>query len=351
MKNNRFNSFKKYSISLKFFLLGSLLLGACDHVNHSDVPPGAKQVAPKSCAVPVVLTEAEQHFVTYIAPKYGVRSEDAAAILAQVNMRQSVVRKITRPAEQESWGAYRAALLTPQRIISGKQFIQDHTAIFTEAQQRYGVSAEMIASIIGIETMYGKYVGNYRVLDSLATLSFNYPKRAAFFQKELAEYMKLVVRNPDFINMKGSYAGACGIPQFMPSAYLDTAVSSEPGKLADLSLPDDAILSVAHYFHMNGWQPEGPVAVRVKLASNSCHRLTCDQKKPLYSVAQWQADGVQVPNNVEKTLRASVLRLKVSGGEEDWMTFHNFYVITRYNSSVNYAMAAFELSQALREKN
>lgn len=329
MKNNRLKI---------FFLLSSLLLSACDHVS-SHVP--------NSYSTSATLTEAEAKFVTDIAPKYGVRAKDAAAILAQVTMQPSIIQKITKPAEKASWGAYGAALLTSQRIILGKQFIQDHTAIFTEAEQRYGVSPEIIASIIGIESMYGKHVGNYRVLDALATLSFSYPKRAPFFQKELAEYMKLIVQDPNYINMKGSYAGAFGMPQFMPSAYLSTAVSNEPGKLANLYLSDDAILSVAHYFHINGWQPAGLVAVQIKLAKSSCHALMCDQKKPLYTVAQWQAAGVQVPSKIDKALHASVVRLQTNQGEEDWMVFHNFYVITRYNVSINYAMAVFALSQAL----
>jgi len=344
MKNNRFK---------KIFLLSALLLAACDHANNYSAPASITSGAalPGASLSPAALTEAEQKFVTYVAPKYGVSSEEAAAILAQVKIQPSIIKTNMRPAEKKSWGVYRAALLTPQRISLGKKFMQDHATIFAEATKRYDVSPEIIAGIIGVESQYGQHLGNYRVLDALATLSFASPRRSAFFQKELAEYMSLIVKSRDFVKIKGSYAGAFGMPQFMPSSYLSTAVSNQPGKLANLDSPDDAILSVAHYFHMNGWQSQSPVAVRVKLAANSCHQLTCDQKKPLYSVTQWQAAGVQVPIQVDKILRASVVRLQTNSGEEDWMIFHNFYVITRYNSSINYAMAVFQLGQALREEN
>ncbi len=306
-----------------------------------------------NCLQPIAMNQATvQNFINVVAPRYGLTPDETKRVLLQARIQKSIIKKITAPTEAMSWGRYRALLITPKRIAAGREFLKLHENVFALAQKQYGVPPEIIDSILGIETFYGKNIGNYRVLDALSTLSFDYPKRAEFFQQELASYILLVKKNNwDALSIKGSYAGAFGLTQFMPSSYRHYAVSEEPNKAPNLYASNDAVLSIANYFKKNGWQQGGPIAAPVKISSRTCAELTCNQRKPLYRVDQWKRAGVQVPNNIAGTLPASVVLLTMNDGKQEaWMIFPNFHVITTYNTSINYAMAAFELSKMLREK-
>lgn len=320
-------------------IVSSLALTACTSTTPTQ---------DNSYALPIGQSS-EVYFINDVAPKYGISSEEARNAIAQARFQPTIITLISKPAEGKAWGDYRDLLITPKRVQKGKEFMNDHKLAFTEAQKDYGVPPEIISSILGMETFYGKNTGKYRVLDSLSTLSFGYPKRAPFFQQELAKYILLCKQNHwPVTQLKGSYAGAFGWSQFMPSSYLKFATSAYPGAAPDLYNPNDAIVSIANYFKENGWRNGGAIAVRINVAPTTCEKLTCGQRKPLYTVAKWKAAGAKVPANISDDLMASVVTLSMDDGKEHWMVFHNFYVITTYNISINYAMAAFELSKAMK---
>lgn len=324
-------------------LLFSFLLTACASLSTSQNSDAAPYPLP-------INQSPEEHFIQVVAPKYGLTQQEATQALAKATFQPSIIRAITKPAEGKRWGDYRDLLITPKRVQAGKDFIHSYPFAFNEAQRKYHVPSNIIASIIGVETFYGKNTGKYRVLDALSTLSFGYPKRAAFFESELAKYLILCKKNQWPVEkLKGSYAGAFGFSQFMPSSYLNFAVSAYPGAQPDLYNPNDAILSVAHYLEKNGWQEGAPIAIRVKANPSICQTLTCNRRKPTHPLSTWIKHGVKLPVAMPEDLPASLITLDMDDGQETWLIFHNFYVITTYNTSINYAMAVFELSKALRE--
>ncbi|MCD6047159.1 MAG: mltB [Gammaproteobacteria bacterium] len=292
----------------------------------------------------------QQDFIRHVAPRYGLSAAEVQNALDKANFQPSIIKAITKPAEGKSYGDYRKLLLTPKRIEAGKDFIKSYTFAFNKEKKLFDIPSEIVGAIIGVETSYGKNTGKFRLLDSLATLSFGYPKREDFFQKELAQYLAISKNNNwNVTKLTGSYAGAFGWPQFMPSSYVRYAVSAYPGAKPDLYNPNDAILSVGNYFEKSGWVSGGPVAVPVTISPNTCTgKLECNKRQPLYPVSVWRAHGVSVPANIPDNLKASVVTLKTANDTETWMTFQNFFVITCYNISINYAMAVFELSQAIK---
>ncbi len=202
----------------------------------------------------------------------------------------------------------------------------------------------MITSIIGVETRYGKVTGSYRVLDTLVTLAFNYPKRAALFRRELEHYLLLtreVGLSP--LNMRGSFAGAIGLAQFMPTSYRRYGVDFDGDGKCDLSTnPVDAIGSVANYFVAHGWKTGEPVAVRAQLTGNPGQPP--DTRR---SLDAWKKLGVVPTEEVPSDLEAVMISLQTKEGTEYWLGFRNFHVITRYNNSIHYAMAVYELSREI----
>ncbi len=331
-----FNTLKPLGLTCLFSL------AACSSMSGGS-PPGKDQ--------PIPFAPGQQEkFIAIYSQKLNLNPVMMRAALDDADYQPDVIRKMTKPAEGKSWGDYRKSLLTPRRIAAGKDFMKDYAPTFALAKKRYGVPPEIISSIIGVETFYGKNTGKYRLIDSLSTLCFCYPKRSAFFGKELANYLLIIQRNHwEPGREKGSYAGAFGWSQFMPSSYLEYAVSALPNAVPDLYNPNDAILSVANYFDKNGWEAGQPVAVRVQVSPSTCTTLTCNQRKPLYSVSTWKSHGVTgVPKWITNREKASLVTLKMDDGKEYWLIFNNFYVITKYNISINYAKAVDDLSRALK---
>ncbi len=255
-----------------------------------------------------------QHFIQKVSAKDDFNARKLTALFNQVEPRPVFVHKTRKPRETSmTWYDYRAIFMTQGRIDKGVAFWNAHEATFIRAQQQYGVPPQVILGILGVETEYGKYLGKYRVMDSLSTLAFNYPRRAAFFQDELEQYLLLTRDlNINPLDLDGSYAGAVGLPQFMPDSYRELAVS-ESGKSPDLwHNADDAILSIANYFHHKGWQANQPAAVRVAHYNHQTSAF----------------------------------------GDTYWILYPNFQVIKRYNDSNFYAMTVYQLGEAIRlEKN
>lgn len=264
-------------------------------------------------------------------------------------MQQGILDAISRPAEAKPWRDYRPIFMTPQRIADGVAFYRDHRALLEQVGRQYGVAPEYIVAILGVETNYGRLTGKYKVLDALVTLGLYYPPRAPFFREQL----KVLLELPDnhlagpLDTLMGSYAGAQGWGQFMPSSIRDFAVDADHDGHINLvdSLPD-ILASVANYFAQHGWVRGGPVAMRAQ-PDAAAKPITATDTKPHWPLEQLEAWGyapLQPANPGELT---GLQTLEGANGPEYWFTFQNFYVITTYNRSPLYAMAVYQLAQAI----
>lgn len=295
-------------------------------------------------------------FVARAASEYGLSESEVRALLQEAEYKQSIVDAISRPAEGKPWYEYRKIFLTDKRIKGGVKFWKENSELIKAASEEFGVDEEVIVSIIGVETFYGRITGSYRIIDSLVTLGFYYPQglssdRSPFFSKELMQYIKLASEEGLPANeVTGSYAGAMGMGQFMPSSYREYAVDFDGDGKRDLwrSTPD-VVGSVANYLHRHGWEPGQPVTRRAMASQGAAFdEISSRGFKPSLTVAEWQEKGFQSSNELSPGLPAAVLKLKEEKRNTYWLTFKNFYVITRYNRSPRYAMAVYELSQEIK---
>jgi membrane-bound lytic murein transglycosylase B len=270
-------------------------------------------------------------------------------VLSKAERKDSILEAIARPAEKTmQWHRYRNIFLTEKRIKKGKAFLIEHKDTFDAVEKKYNVPREVIAAIIGVETFYGGNMGSYRVIDALSTLGFDYPKRSLFY-RELKNYF-LMVRDNDLdpFALKGSYAGAMGFGQFIPSSYISYAVDYDgDGKKELWSNIDDAIASVAYYFKRYGWKYGEPVASLVTLNDSDADQFANDGLSLKGTFDLWKKRGVNLPKNVSDR-KAALYRYEQTDKTEYWLGYKNFYVITRYNRSRLYVRAVHELSQALK---
>ena len=269
-------------------------------------------------------------------------------VFRQAEYKQNIIDAISRPAERTlEWDEYQDIFLTRSRVSDGREFMETYQEALSRARKQFGVPPVIITAVIGVETMYGRYRGNYRVLDALITLAFDYPRRASFFRKELREFFILVQEEKQVITeLKGSYAGAMGYGQFIPSSYRRYAVDFDGDGVRDIwDNPVDAIGSVANYLSEHGWK-EGQIAVQVD-ADDIEESVFNVSLRPSSTVGEMRTLGVKV--NAEPEASVSPMKLLGKDGAEYWLGFNNFYVITRYNHSKLYAMAVFQLSEALRD--
>ncbi len=304
---------------------------------------------------------AQQHpgaetFAAEAAAEHGLDQAEVISLLENARFKQSIVDAMTRPAEGKDWYEYRPIFITDKRIEGGVEFWRENEELIMQASEKFGVDPQVIVAIIGVETFYGRITGGYRVLDALATLSFYYPDtgndRSGFFSRELMNFMLLgSEENLPLLEVEGSYAGAMGLGQFMPSSYREYAVDLDGDGRRDLwSSMADVIGSVANYLHRHGWQPGQPVTSRAKVAQDADMELVSRRNlKPEKTVAELAASGFTPIEAVSPDTPAAVTRLREEAGDSYWMTYKNFYVITRYNRSPLYAMAVYDLSQAVLE--
>lgn len=270
-------------------------------------------------------------------------------LFGQVRPRPEIVEAISNPAEAKPWHVYRRIFLTESRIEGGLEFWARHEGLLEQAQERFGVPPEIIVAIIGIETRYGRYHGKFPVIEALATLAFDYPKRSRFFRSELEQYLLLTREEGiDPMSLNGSYAGAMGGPQFISSSYRRYAVDFDGDGRRDLWESDaDIIGSVANYFAVHGWRPGERIAVPAAVPADKADSLPDMGLKPQYTVERLRALGVEPKGEVADDALATVISLEQTDGMEYWLGLHNFYVITRYNHSALYAMAAYQLSREI----
>lgn len=289
-------------------------------------------------------------FIAEMVRDQGFAAPQLKALFAQVERKQPILDAISRPAERvKPWKEYRPIFLTEARINRGVEFWKQHAEALARAEREYGVPAQVIVAIIGVETFFGRNTGNWRVIDALATLGFDYPPRADFFRKELREFLLLTrEQRVDPLGVTGSYAGAMGMPQFMPSSFRAYAVDFDHDGHIDIwNDPEDAIGSVASYFQRHGWVAGDPVATRARVAGTRFADGLTQGLEPVKSVGDLRQLGWTPLDAVDDRYAVTAFRLEGEQGDEFWMGLPNFYVITRYNRSVMYALAVHQLSAAL----
>jgi membrane-bound lytic murein transglycosylase B len=314
--------------------------------------PPERPVAPPAVTDPAIpLQQRIDAFVDYTATTYGVEAARVREVLAQAEHRQSIIDAMSRPAEAvRQWKDYRPIFVNDARIQGGRAFLAENRAALERVAADTGVPAEYIVAIIGVETSYGRITGSYRVVDALYTLAFGFPKRAPFFAGELAQLFALEKAEPqlDLLALKGSYAGAMGMGQFMPSSYRLWAKDGDgDGRRDLLTHRPDVFASIANYFVVHGWERGGPVVARASRDAGA-GEFKPDTLDPVHRLEALAARGYRPQPGEPVAGGATLLSLEGAGGPEYWLGYRNFYVITRYNRSPMYALSVHQLAQAIR---
>lgn len=293
---------------------------------------------------------AAKTFADEMATQHGFKREDILQALAKAERQQSILDAIARPAEKaKPWKDYRKLFVTSDRIQQGASFWREHAATLARAEKEFGVPPQIVVAILGVETRYGRNMGGYRVLDALATLSFDYPPRADFFRTQLVEFF-LMAREQKLTpeRVLGSYAGAMGYGQFMPSSYRKFAVDFDgDGKIDIVNNIDDAIGSIANYLHGHGWQRGAPIVVKATVKEPLAEGLLRDTLEPVTPLAEYRRKNVVPSSALPDTTNAALFVVEGEAGSEYWLALNNFYVVTRYNRSQMYALAAVQLSEEI----
>ncbi|MCE7996060.1 MAG: lytic murein transglycosylase B [Roseivirga sp.] len=289
-------------------------------------------------------------FAKEFSEKNDLPLSEVTGILDQAEFQQEIIDKISRPAEGTmTWGRYRKIFMTPERVEAGVVFWNEHAEALRQVSADTGVAEEVILGIIGVETYFGRIKGSYRVLDALYTLAFGYPKRSRFFTKELGHFLELAkAENLEVTGVLGSYAGAMGYSQFMPSSYKAYARSFDKGGTSDLiDSPEDAIASVANYLKVHRWKTGQPITSKATM-TREISRLRKQSLRPKNKVSDYTAIGFKPATELPADLKATMIILENENDTEHWFGLENFYVITRYNHSKLYAMAVTQLSQEIK---
>jgi membrane-bound lytic murein transglycosylase B len=308
-------------------------------------------------------------FIDEMVAKHKFKRAELEKVFEVAQDTPSVIDAISRPSTSKPWLEYRANFVNPQRIKLGLEFWRKYRGTLRRAELKYGVPQDIIVAVIGVETIYGQDAGNFRTLDALTTLAFEYPQRAQFFRSELESFLLLAREQQfDLLSIRGSYAGALGIPQFMPSSYRVYAVDFNGNRKINLLHEDkDAIGSVANFLNEFGWISAAAGILHSREAGRSLHKGRVGEMPPIAvraqvselvcpgdittprTLAAWSAAGITPGVNLPGNLAARLIDFTVGEGKEFWLAFNNFEVITRYNNSDYYAMSVFQLAEALKE--
>ncbi|KXO08518.1 Membrane-bound lytic murein transglycosylase B precursor [Moritella sp. JT01] len=298
-------------------------------------------------------------WVEELSTQYDISKQVLTDAIGQAKFDENVLTKIQTPWEKKPWYKYAPIFITESRINKGVEYWKQYEDTFAKAEAEYGVPAQVIVAIMGVETFYGKYKGNISVLDSLYTLGFNYPSRGKFFRQEFAQYIKLSEQQGwNLTETQGSYAGAMGLGQFISSSYSHYGVDfSGDGKVDMINDPIDAIGSIANYFSQHKWKTGESVAYPVKADSEKIAALLSKSLKIKHTWADLKAAGVVLKESdervpaitIEDSSPAKLLKLQQLDSDEYWVYLDNFYSITRYNHSPLYAMAVFQLSEKIKQ--
>ena len=290
-----------------------------------------------------------KQFIDHMVAKYQFDNNELTKLLNKAKIQKKIIEIITKPAESKPWYEYRPIFMTSKRITDGVEFWKQNKETLERAYDVYGVPPQIITAILGVETFYGKQKGGYRMLDSLATLAFDYPPRSKFFTSELEQYLLMTREEKiDPLMMKGSYAGAMGKAQFISSSYRQYAVDFDNDGKRDLwDNNADAIGSVAHYLNVHGWEKGQPVASKAVVDAALDVAQLNNSLKPDSSVGHLKKGGVRIEDAVSDDQKATLISLETKTEPEYWVGYYNFYVITRYNHSALYAMVVYQLSEEI----
>ncbi len=307
-----------------------------------SAPPMAAQLRPEVTV-----------FIGEMVERHGFEQVELARIFRQAQFQPAIIRAISQPSTARPWHEYRPLFVNARRTAGGVVFWNSHTATLQQARKEYGIPEEIVAAVIGVETIYGAQTGKHRVLDALVTLAFDYPRRAEFFRDELEQYLLLTrEQGTDALNLRGSYAGAIGIPQFMPSSYRRYAIDFDgDGRKELLQSPADAIGSVANYLKVFGWEQGQAVVARAQISGEGYQEALAAGIKPGFTLVQMKQLGVTPlvqTTDIPGDRLAALFVLEGKDGPEYWLGFNNFYVITRYNRSTYYAMSVLQLAEEIR---
>jgi len=294
-------------------------------------------------------TELFNTFINKMVEQHQFDKVELQTLFQSVDIKQKIIATMQRPAEGLPWHKYRKIFMTDKRIKGGVKFWQQNETALNTVADKYGVPAEVIIAIIGVETQYGGNTGYHRVIDALSTLGFSYPKRSKFFLSELENFLILCrEENMDPLQPTGSYAGAMGIPQFMPSSYRAYAADFEADEKRDIwSNPADAIASVANYFVMHHWKKGEAVVFPAVAEGEGYNTLLTKGLKPDSTWSELEKKAIFSDSSLKMDDIVKLLAYEQPGKSDLWVALNNFYVITRYNHSPLYAMAVFQLSEAI----
>lgn len=295
-----------------------------------------------------------RQFVNEMVEKHGFKRRVLNGLFSRARFQTTIIRAMTMPPEStpRAWQTYRGLFVDPLHVEGGVRFSARHAETLARAGREFGIPPEIVVAIIGIETVYGRNMGGYRVFDALTTLAFDYPRRAEYFRGELENYL-LYVRDAgiDALAIRGSYAGAIGIPQFMPGSYRRYALDYDGDGRRDLSASAvDAIGSIANFLKEHGWDAAAPIAVPAHVVGDAHRQLLAAGIKPLYRRADLALFGVTGAESLPPETLCALIELETAGQDSEyWIALHNFYVLTRYNRSSFYASAVHELARAIAE--
>jgi len=290
-------------------------------------------------------------FIAAAVAEHDLDPDDVRAVLEEARYQQSIIDAITRPAEAKPWFEYREIFMTEARIVGGAEFWRANQALVDDVSTTLAVAPEIIMAIVGVETNYGVITGSFRVIDALATLGFYYPRRSEFFSAELAHFIRLSQEeNLPLTEVRGSYAGAMGIGQFIPSSYRAYAIDFDDSGYRDLwrSLPD-ALGSVANYLAVHGWEAGAPIVLPTQSVPDNLDEEFSTRLR--HTLGDLEAMGIDFDaGELSSDTPATLIELEMADGKAYWIGLNNFYVITRYNRSPLYAMAVTQLADAIAER-
>lgn len=293
-----------------------------------------------------------QEYIATTAREHGFNETELVNLFTRIQPRPHIIGIFDRPSTARPWHAFRPNFITKKRAEAGAAFWRKHEKDIAEISSAYQVDPAIIVAILNIETLYGKNMGSFRVLDVLATAAFDYPRRADFFRKEMTEFLLLARgEKQDPLSFRGSYAGAMGWPQFMPSSFRAYAVDWDRDGRHDIwNTPVDAIASTASYLAQHGWLNGGDTFAPVNVEGEQIAELIADKFNLHYTVAELMQKGVTPISELNSNQKAVLFVLETEPGQmKYYLGLNNFYVITRYNKSTLYATAVLELAKSIRE--
>lgn len=302
-----------------------------------------------AAAAPADTPEVEV-FIAEMVTRYGFDTVELQATLSAAEFRPAILDLMARPGESKPWPSYQALFLKQEVVEAGVRFWNEHAAVLRRARRQFGVPEEIVVAILGVETRYGANTGRTPVLDALFTLAFNYPRRADFFKSELEQFLLLGREEGlDVKSLRGSYAGAIGLPQFMPSSYRRYAIDfNGDGRRNLVSSKEDVIGSVALYLKAHGWQVDAPVAVRALGDELRMSEIIATGTKPQLTTKQFNLLGIRGEVVLADEEVAQLIMFPLHSGNEYWLALDNFRVLLKYNQSTFYAMAVYQLSESVR---